>query len=117
MNTYADGLQQIRLAKAQIDEACKTPGQNILLAGHSLMGGRLVELMTTGAFQEKIYLENGRLTILQRNADGTYTLEMLNDKACTTATRASRQNSRKDSGLISLDDIQCCAAMTPTSPQ
>jgi broad specificity phosphatase PhoE len=93
VDTYQDGLEQIRLAKAQIDDYATTAGRTLLVVGHSLMGGRLVELMTKGEIEEKIYLENAKVTILRRNADGTYTLERLNDKPCSNATKASRQNS------------------------
>jgi|GEM_PF-2039906 len=76
--TYQDGLDLVRLAAARVEAVLKTPGQNLLIGGHSLNGGRMIELLTQGKFTETVHLENGKLTIIRRDADGSYTLEMRN---------------------------------------
>ncbi len=80
VDTYQDGLEQIRMAKARIDDFTATPGRTLLLIGHSLMGGRLIELMTTGGFQEKLFLQNACVSVLRREPDGSYVLEKFNDR-------------------------------------
>jgi broad specificity phosphatase PhoE len=76
-DTYQDGLAQVALAAERIDAYLKTPGRTLLAGGHSLNGSRLIEKLA-GDKAAGLHLENGKLTILRREADGRYLLEMRN---------------------------------------
>ncbi len=76
-DTYQDGLTQIAMAAERIDAYLQKPGCTLLVGGHSLHGSRLIEKLA-GPNAAEIHLENGKVTILRRETDGHYVLEMRN---------------------------------------
>jgi broad specificity phosphatase PhoE len=70
--SYEDGLRQIQWTADHLRRRFLHSGQTVLIVGHSLHGGRLLELLEGKAMLGRIRPENAHVMRLQERADGSY---------------------------------------------
>lgn len=75
---YADGLQRIRKARDLISERFGGSGQSVLIVGHNLSGGRLIEMLMGKDPDGSDSPGNARLWHLQEQPDGKFKLIRFN---------------------------------------
>lgn len=70
--SYDDGLRQIRMAAARL--RAEFPSKVVLVVGHSLHGGRLIELLEGEKMVGKVRPGNGSITRLVSRPGGVYAI-------------------------------------------
>ncbi len=70
--SYDDGLRQVVLAAEHLRKAFGGSGKTILVVGHSLHGGRLIELLEGKAMVGKIRPENARIMRFREQPNGIF---------------------------------------------
>ena len=75
---YADGLLRIRKAYILLNERFGRSGKSILVIGHGLAGGRLIEILMGKEPEGKEFPGNARIWHLQEQPDGKFKLIRFN---------------------------------------
>ena len=73
--SYDDGLRQIRLATNHLRREFGGTGKTVLVVGHSLNGGRLIEALEGKPIEGRIRPDNGKLIRLRELSRGTFGIE------------------------------------------
>lgn len=75
---YADGILQLRKAHELIIKRFGGSPQKVLLVGHGLAGGRIVELLRGLKPEGKAFTQNAKITLLRQGNDGKFKLIRFN---------------------------------------
>ncbi|MFI5385034.1 MAG: histidine phosphatase family protein [Fimbriimonadales bacterium] len=70
--SYEDGLRQIRLAADHLRRSFGGTGKTVLVVGHSLHGGRMIELLEGKPMVGKIRPENAKIMPFREQPDGKF---------------------------------------------
>lgn len=70
--SYEDGLRQIRMAASALRMRFAKSGHSVLVIGHSLQGGRMLELLQGRPMAGKIRPENGNPMMFYETVDGKF---------------------------------------------
>jgi broad specificity phosphatase PhoE len=68
--SYEDGIRQIRMAADHLKRQFR--GRTVLVVGHSLHGGRMIELLKGKPITGRTRPENARIMRFQEQADGKF---------------------------------------------
>ena len=70
--SYDDGLRQIRLSAEHLRSAFGGSGKSVLVVGHSLHGGRLIELLEGKRMTGRIRPDNAKIMHFREQPNGTF---------------------------------------------
>lgn len=70
--SYDDGLRQIRLAADHLKQAFGGTGKTVLVIGHSLHGGRMIELLEGKTMVGRIRPENAKIMRFGEQPNGLF---------------------------------------------